>query len=840
MYQSLVDTWGTHWEPFDVHDVKAFKRLIANKLKARLAKDPRHATTYDRFLCLAYAVSDHLVERWVSTQELYHRENPKRVYYLSMEFLLGRTLENALLNLGLYDTAKQAMSELGVELADLLEEEADPGLGNGGLGRLAACFMDSLATLGIPAHGYGLRYEYGLFEQKIEHGRQVEAPDHWLAMPNPWEVSRPELTYPVRFGGRTAHAGNSDSAEWLDTDSVIASPCDTPIPGYDTETTNTLRLWTARATKGFDFACFDSGDHLAACVQDTRAENITRVLYPNENCGVGRELRLQQEYFLVSASIQDIAARFKRHNDDWRDLPDKAAIQLNDTHPALAIPELLRILLDEEGLNWETAWEVCVRTFGYTNHTILPEALEEWPVELLQRLLPRHLEIIYLINHHFLKDIARRFPGDIERLRRMSIIAEDGVKRVRMAYLAVVASHKVNGVAELHTRLLTEVLFPDFYDVWPERFTNKTNGITPRRWLRKANPGLSGLITEAIGDAWVKDLSRLRELEAFADDPAFQERWRAVKQANKLPILREVEATQGLILRPDSIFDVQVKRIHEYKRQTLFGLYMIASYLRLKEDPAHPPVPRTFLVGGKAAPGYYMAKLVIHFINRIADMVNRDPATRDLIRVSFLPNYRVSLAEKLIPAADLSEQISTAGREASGTGNMKFALNGALTIGTLDGANIEIMQEVGPENIFIFGHTADEVMAMRREGYDPTKFIAESPMLAQVLRLMACDFFSPGEPGLFKPLYDALVCWDEYFLMADFDQYVAVQDWVSETFLDPTGWTSKSIMNVARCGKFSSDRTILDYAGDIWDVQGLAVSPRDATDLQRGLGVGTN
>jgi len=843
MRKNLADTWGTQWEPFDVHDVRAFKRLIVNKLKARLAKDPRHATKYDRFLCVAYAVADHLVERWVTTQEMYHRENPKRVYYLSMEFLLGRTLESALLNLGLYDTAKQALAELGVELADLLEQEAEPGLGNGGLGRLAACFMDSLATLGVPAHGYGLRYEYGLFEQKIEHGRQVEASDHWLAMPNPWEVARPELTHLVRFGGRTVRHADLDGRihhEWVDTESVIASPYDTPVPGYDTETTNTLRLWTARATKGFDFACFNSGDHLAACVQDTRAENITRVLYPNENCGVGRELRLQQEYFLVSASIQDIAARYKRHNDDWRLFPDKVAIQLNDTHPALAIPELLRILLDEEGLEWETAWDICVRTFGYTNHTTLPEALEEWPVAILERLLPRHLEIIYLINHHFLKTVARQYPGDIEPLRRMSIIAEDGVKRVRMASLAVVGSHKVNGVAELHTRLLKEVLFPDFYALWPEKFTNKTNGITPRRWLRKANPGLSGLINETIGDAWVKDLARLRELEPFADDPAFQQRWRAVKQANKVPIMREVEAAQGIILRPDAIFDVQVKRIHEYKRQLLFGLYMVAGYLRLKEEPKRPWVPRAFLVSGKAAPGYYMARLIIRFINSIADMINRDPAVRDLIRVSFLPNYRVSLAEKLIPAADLSEQISTAGREASGTGNMKLALNGALTIGTLDGANIEIMEEVGAENIFIFGHTADEVMAMRRQGYDPTAFIAESPLLAQTLRLLACDFFSPGEPGLFRPLYDALVCWDEFFLMADFDQYVAAQDRVSEAFLNPARWTRMSILNVARCGKFSSDRTILDYARDIWDVKGLDISPHKATHLRRELGVGSN
>ena len=506
MQHTLVDTWGTHWEPFNVHDVKAFKRLVVNKLKARLAKDPRHATRYDRFLCVAYAVTDHLVERWVTTQELYHRENPKRVYYLSMEYLLGRTLESALLNLGLYDTCKQALAELGVNLADLLEEEADPGLGNGGLGRLAACFLDSLATLGIPAHGYGIRYEYGLFEQAIERQQQVENPDHWLAMPNPWEVARPELEYPVRFGGHTqGHDPDGLRAEWQDTEAVVATPFDLPVPGYDNETVNTLRLWSAHATKDFDFACFNSGDHITACVQNVRAENITRVLYPNENCGVGRELRLQQEYFLVSASIQDIVQRFKRHNDDWRLFPEKTAIQLNDTHPALAIPELLRILLDEEQFDWETAWDISTRTFAYTNHTILPEALEEWPVTMMEHLLPRHLEIIYLINHHFLKDIARRFPGDIEKLNQYSIVAEDGLKRVRMAYLAVVGSHKVNGVAALHTRLLTEELFPHFYAIWPEKFTNKTNGITPRRWLRKSNPALSELITEAIGDGWVKD-----------------------------------------------------------------------------------------------------------------------------------------------------------------------------------------------------------------------------------------------------------------------------------------------------------------------------------------------
>ncbi len=837
------ETWSVQWEPFDVDDVQAFKRLIINKLRSRLAKDPTHATPYDQFLCTAYAVVEHLVDRWVATQEMYHRDNVKRVYYLSMEYLLGRTLETSLHNLGLFDTCKRALDDLGVELTDLLERETDPGLGNGGLGRLAACFLDSMATLGIPSHGYGLRYEYGLFEQKIEHGRQIEGPDHWLALPNPWEVARPETIYTVRFGGRTEERVDSRGnrhTQWVDTEAVLASPYDTPVPGYQTATVNTLRLWTARATEEFNLACFNNGQHVMACEQNVRAENITRVLYPNENCGVGKELRLQQEYFLVSASIQDIVHRFKRHDDDWSRFPDQVAIQLNDTHPALAIPELLRILLDEEGLRWEKAWDICTRTFAYTNHTILPEALEEWPTALLERLLPRHLEIIYVINHYFLKGIARRYPGDTDRLRRLSIIAEDGVKRARMAYLAVIGSHSVNGVAALHTHLLKEHLLHDFFEIWPEKFNNKTNGITPRRWLRKANPALSNLITEAIGDGWMKDLSQLRGIERFADDPAFQEEWRQVKQACKRPIIRRVQETQGLVLRPDSIFDVQVKRMHEYKRQLLFTLYIIASYLRLKEQSDLPWVPRTFLIGGKAAPGYDMAKLIVLFINRVADMINNDPAVKDQLSVAFMPNYRVSLAEQLIPAANLSEQISTAGREASGTGNMKFALNGAVTIGTLDGANVEILQEVGAENIFIFGMTADEVLALKQRGYWPCEYLAKSPELQRVLHLLECNFFSPGEPGLFRPIYESLICWDEYCLIADFNAYLATQDQVSQAFLDQQRWTRMSILNTARSGLFSSDRTITEYARDIWHVRTTPLPQANLNDLRRTLGVQTN
>ena len=802
------------------NDVESLKLSFLYNLEYRLAKGQFFATDYDKFLSLAYAVSERLVERWILTQQSYYQSKAKRVFYLSMEYLMGRTLGNSLINLGLDEEARQTLIELGLDMEEVRTLEADAGLGNGGLGRLAACFMDSLATLGIPAHGYGIRYEYGLFIQTFIDGRQVEKPDNWLALPNPWEVARPEHVFKVRFGG-TVHQqrgrGGTEYSVWEPAEEMLATAYDTPVPGYDTVNVNTLRLWTARSSNEFNLEYFNNGDYLQASQEQVMSENITKVLYPNDNVFVGRELRLKQEYFLVSASIQDIVRRYRYdHRHDWDKFADSVAIQLNDTHPSLAIPELLRILIDEERLSWEQAWPIAIKTFGYTNHTLLPEALEEFPVSMLESLLPRHMEIIYLINHHFLLDVSQRYPGDLDRLRRMSIIGEEPEKHVRMSHLAVVGSHAINGVAALHSRIMTETLFFDFYQMWPERFSNKTNGITPRRWLRKANPGLASLITSAIGDSWVKNLDALRQLEPLADDANFQQQWRKIQRAAKDPLSEPVRKDTGVIITPDALFDVQVKRIHEYKRQLLFALFIVAQYLRIKENPSMPVVPRTCLIGGKAAPGYLRAKLIIHLINRIAEMINRDPAMKGKLQVAFLPNYRVSLAELLIPAADLSEQISTAGKEASGTGNMKFALNGAITIGTLDGANVEIKEEVGDENIFIFGLTVEEITRIKREGYDPRAYIQASPILQQVLYLLECDFFSPGEPGLFRPILEELSGHDEYCLMADFVPYLQAQDAVSSAYLDKARWTRMSILNVARCGKFSSDRTIEEYNRDIW------------------------
>lgn len=808
------------------NDAESLKSSILANLEYRLAKDQYSATAYDRFLSTAYAVVERLVERWISTQQTYHSRNVKRVYYLSMEFLLGKSLENSLINLGIYDACQEALKELGLDFETIRSYEVDAGLGNGGLGRLAACFLDSLATLGIPANGYGLRYEYGLFNQRMVQGQQVETPDNWLARTNPWEVERPEYTFKVRFGGTVDHKPDvfgRQKTVWMGSEEVIAMAYDTPVPGYGVNNVNTLRLWSSKATEEFSFDVFNTGDYMAACQTKVVSENITKVLYPNDNFFEGRELRLKQEYFLVSASLQDILRRFKSENSDLQQLPDKVAIQLNDTHPALAIPELMRILTDEEGLGWDEAWEITVRTFGYTNHTVLPEAVEEWPVSLFASVLPRHLEIMYLINHKFLNLVAERYPGDTSRIGRMSIVAEGPEKRIRMAYLAVIGSHSVNGVAELHSRLLRETLLSDFYEFWPEKFNNKTNGVTPRRWMRAANPGMSELITEAIGEGWVQDLTRLRNLEKFADDGGFQDRWRAMKLACKHRLAESVWSEEWLEIHADSFIDVQVKRMHEYKRQLLFALYVIAKYLELKDIPASRRQPRTCIIGGKAAPGYYKAKLIIRLINAIGQVVNNDPEVNSFLRVSFLPNYRVSLAELLIPAADLSEQISTAGKEASGTGNMKFALNGAVTIGTLDGANVEILEEVGPENMFIFGLNADQVVELRREGYDPGSYVAKSAMLQQVMRLLKTDFFSPLEPGLFRPIYDELMQYDEYCLMADFDAYVEAQDQAEKAYLERTRWTRMSILNVARCGKFSSDRTIAQYARDIWHVAGVEI-----------------
>ncbi len=809
------------------NDAESFRISLLNNLEYRLAKDHFSATEYDRFLATAYAVNERLIERWMVTQQFYHNTRPKCVYYLSMEYLIGRSLGNSLLNLGLEDSCRNALEELNQDMEAIREQEVDAGLGNGGLGRLAACFLDSMATLGIPAYGYGIRFDYGLFHQKIVDFKQVESPDNWLALPNPWEIARPEMKFQIYFGGNTENRVEHDGIErttWVNANEVQAVAYDTPVPGYGNYTANTLRLWTAHSPEEFNFDEFNQGDYLEACSDQVMTENITKVLYPNDNVSMGRELRLKQEYFLVSASMQDILRRFKEEfGSDITSLPDAIAIQLNDTHPSLAIPELMRLLIDEEGLEFRDARAICTRIFGYTNHTLMPEALEEWPVELLTTLLPRHMEIIYLINHFFLKEVSRCYPTDVDRMARMSLIAEDGVKRVRMAYLAVVGSHAVNGVAELHSKLMIETIFRDFAEMWPEKFQNKTNGITPRRWVRKANPGMAALINEAIGDKWVKNLDELKKLEPFADDPEFRTRWAKVQLDSKAPIIERVAKDHNIILTPESLFDVQVKRMHEYKRQLLFALYIIATYVRIKENPDMPIVPRTCLIGGKAAPGYYMAKLIIEFINHIADMINRDPQMNDKLKVVFLPNYRVSLAEKLIPAADLSEQISTAGKEASGTGNMKFALNGALTIGTLDGANIEILEEVGAENIFIFGLTAAEVAALWQGGYNPQQYIDNSPLLTKVIELIRCDFFSTGQSGLFQPILDELRYHDGYNICADFDAYVTAQDAVSAAFLDTERWNRMSILNVARCSKFSSDRTITEYARDIWGVAGVEV-----------------
>lgn len=807
--------------------VEDFKLSFEENLKYRLIKEPGTATDYDRYLSLAYAIRDRLVENWMATQKAYRENKVKRVYYFSLEFLIGRTLGNSVLNLQVEENVSKALHDLGLTLEELREVEIDAGLGNGGLGRLAACFMDSLATLEIPAYGYGIRYDYGIFRQKIVRGYQVEEPDEWLSMENPWEKARPEYAYRIKFGGHTVQRKNRNGRlvfDWVDTEDVLATAYDTPVPGYGNRTVNNLRLWSAKATEEFDLDFFNKGNYFAATSKKTESESISKVLYPNDNSPEGRELRLKQQYFFVSASIQDILRRFKREHSDLKMLPDVAAIQLNDTHPTIAIAEFMRFLVDEEGIDWDQAWDITKGVFAYTNHTLLPEALEKWPLALFGRLFPRHLQIIQEINARFLREVANRFPGDVERIQRMSLFEEGHDPQLRMAHLAIVGSHSVNGVSALHSDLLKSTVVPDFYELYPERFNNKTNGITPRRWLNKCNPGLSQLITSRIGDKWVTDLGQLKKLEKFADDRKFQKEWREVKKQNKEKLAALIASEQRLAIDTDSIFDVQVKRIHEYKRQLLNALHVVALYRRIKANPKGDFTPRTVLFGGKAAPGYHQAKLIIKFINSIADAINQDPQIKGKLMVLFLPNYRVSLAEKIIPATDLSEQISTAGKEASGTGNMKFALNGALTIGTLDGANIEIQEEVGDDNIFIFGLKAEEVVQTKKAGYDPKEFYQKSPELKGVMDLIASGFFSPENPGLFKPFYDSLLNHDEYLLMADFDAYVECQDRVTELYRDQDQWTRMAILNVARMGKFSSDRTIREYCDEIWRAKSVKIS----------------
>ncbi len=805
-----------------------FKNSFQDNLKYRLIKDPQTATDYDRYLSMAYTIRDRLVENWVDTQKAYRHQKAKRVYYLSLEFLMGRTLGNSVINLQVEDSVSKALHELGLSLEEIRETEIDAGLGNGGLGRLAACFVDSMATLGIPAYGYGIRYDYGIFRQKIVRGYQVEEPDEWLSMENPWEKARPEYKYRVKFGGKVAQRTNRAGKlvfDWVDTEDVLAMAYDTPVPGFGNRTVNNLRLWSAKATDEFDLDFFNQGNYFAATSKKTESESISKVLYPNDNSSEGRILRLKQQYFFVTASMQDILRRFKReHGNDFSKLPEVAAIQLNDTHPTIAIPEMMHILMDLEGVEWEEAWKITKALFGYTNHTLLPEALEKWSLNLFGRLFPRHLQIIQEINARFLKEVEARYPGDGDRVRRMSLFEEGSDPHLRMAHLAIVGSHSVNGVSALHTELLKSTVVPDFFDLYPERFNNKTNGITQRRWLRKCNPGLSQLITSKIGDKWVTDLDQLKKLEKFVDDKKFTAEWREVKRQNKEKLAAIIAADQRLAIDVNSMFDVQVKRIHEYKRQLLNALHIIALYNRIKANPNEPFVPRTVFFGGKAAPGYHQAKLIIKFIGSIAEAVNQDPQIKGKLMAVFLPNYRVSLAEKIIPASDLSEQISTAGKEASGTGNMKFALNGALTIGTLDGANVEIQEEVGNENIFIFGLKAEEVEAVRRGGYNPRDYYDKSPELKKVIDLIGSGFFSPENPSLFKPIYDTLMYHDEYLLQADFDAYVECQDKVAEVYRDQEKWTKMAILNVARMGKFSSDRTIREYCEDIWKIKPVKIN----------------
>lgn len=808
--------------------VEEFKNCLKKNLYTRLIKHIIDMDQYEVYLTTAYAVFDNMIENWLKTQTAYMEKKPKRIFYISMEFLMGRTLSNALISTGLYEIAKEALAEYDVNLEEVIEEEVDAGLGNGGLGRLAACFLDSMANLGIPCHGYGLEYEFGMFNQYIENGKQVEKPDNWKAVPYPWAVDRYRHRYTINYNGQvTRFAGNpTNPSVWEKCNEVVAVAKDVPIPGFKSGNVNILRLWSAKATESFNLDDFSDGDYISACENQVESENITKVLYPNDNVFVGKLLRLKQEYLLVSASVQDIVHRFIREHgkENLADFDKYVAIQMNDTHPALAVAELMRIFIDQYAMKWEDAWNTVTKTCAYTNHTLLPEALEEWPVSMMERLLPRHMEIIYQINYFFMKEVSLKYPGDVDKMRSMSIIAEEGTKRVRMASLAVIGSHKVNGVAALHSDLVKQVLFKDYYELTPEKFINVTNGITPRRWIMSANKRMAKLISETIGEDWKYNFEELAKLEKYADDLEFIEKWIDVKKQNKHDFAVYISRETGIAVNPDTLFDVQVKRIHEYKRQLLLTLFAIHRYLFIKNNPSVNVVPRTIMIGGKAAPGYLRAKQIIYFINKVGEMINSDPDMKGKLKLVFLPNYRVSLAEHIMPAADLSEQISTAGYEASGTGNMKMTLNGALTIGTLDGANVEIRDRVEDENIFIFGKTAQEVIDMKRNGYAPKQFISESADLQAVINLIDVDFFSQNEHGAFKSFVEEFLNEDRYMLMADFDSYIATQKKVEELYLNPKEWAKKSILNVARCSFFSSDRSIEDYNRLVWNAEPVLLS----------------
>ena len=814
--------------------VADLQRSFLRHLQYTLVKDKFSATQADLYLALAYAVRDVLVDRWLDTQQSYYIHDAKRVYYISMEFLMGRTLGNSLINLGIMEEWQSALKQMGIDVEELQEVEWDAGLGNGGLGRLAACFLDSMATMSLPAYGYGIRYEYGMFYQKILNGAQAEFPDDWLRYGNPWEFERQEHLHQIKFFGRIESYQDDQGHtryNWIDTSDVMALAYDFPIPGYGNETVNTMRLWSAKSTRDFELGSFNQGNYIGAVESKMRTENISKVLYPADHMAEGKELRLRQEYFLSSATVQDIFYRFAKKHDDLALLPEKVAIQLNDTHPTLAIPELMRILLDDKRLDWNEAWHIALHTFAYTNHTVLPEALEKWPVQMMEKILPRHLQIIYRINELFIQQIIARFPGDNDRLRRMSIIGEDGERCVRMAHLAIVGSHSVNGVSALHSEILKNELFHDFYQLWPERFNNKTNGITQRRWLKYCNPWLADLISSKIGDGWTTNLYELKKLIPFAEDSEFQQMWIEVKRANKQKLADYIRKHNCINVSPESMFDCQTKRIHEYKRQLLNVLHVITRYNRIKANPGGNFAPRTVIFGGKAAPSYYMAKLIIKLINSVGSVVNNDPAIKNLLKVVFLSNYNVTLAEMIFPASDLSEQISTAGTEASGTGNMKYSLNGALTVGTLDGANIEIMEEVGRENIFIFGMTAEQVTGLKKAGYQPFDYYSHNPELKQAIDMIGNGTFSDNDQAIFKPIVDTLLGLDHYLLLADYASYIACQDEIDALYQQPREWARTSILNTAGMGKFSSDRTINEYASEIWGIKPEKISRHSRRDL---------
>ncbi len=803
---------------------ESIRDSIIHHLLSFQGRDPERSGASDIYKALAFTLRDIMVEKWIKTQKTFYAKKKKRVYYLSLEFLIGRSLGNSIINLGLYDEVKQAVSELGFSMEEIREQEEDAALGNGGLGRLAACFMDSIATLKIPAYGYGIRYEYGLFNQQLIDGYQVERPDNWLRYGTPWEFERRLPVFSIQFYGKVSTYLDDKGcyrSKWIDTQDVMAMPCDIMVPGYMNDHVINMRLWAARASSELDLTHFGEGDYIGAVQQKVSSETISKVLYPPDHNYAGQELRLRQQYFFVAATFQDIMRRFKKNNETFDKFPDRVAVQLNDTHPAIAIPELMRILLDLEGLNWEKAWDICTRTFAYTNHTLMPEALERWSVDMIGKVLPRHLQIIYEINQRFLDQVSQHYPGDLGKIGRMSIIEEGYPKKVRMAYLAIVGSHSVNGVAALHTQLLKDKVFKDFDKFYPDKINSKTNGITPRRWLLKSNPDLSGLINEKIGTGWEVDLDKLRELEPFADDREFQKRFREIKLNNKFKLADYIGISTGVLVSHETMFDVQVKRIHEYKRQLLNALHVIHLYHQFVTSEQTDLAPRTVIFAGKAAPSYWRAKLIIKLITSIGEVVNNDPRIGDRLKVVFLPNYNVSQAELIIPAADLSEQISTAGTEASGTGNMKLALNGALTIGTLDGANIEIREEVGADNIFIFGLTAEEAEYERiHNSRTPVQICRENDGIALIMEALSSGTFSHGDRNLFQPLIDSLMSpHDQYLLIRDLESYIDCQNRVNEAYLEPQLWTRMAILNVARMGKFSTDRTIRQYANEIWGIE---------------------